>query len=510
MSDRHQTPIKYDGSKPRDGAWRSAGRETLASNHIGPPIAWGIYLLSQVYEFGQFRLDSRSESLSCDGREIHLTAKGYATLLLLVESAGSLVSKDEILAAVWPSGFVEPANLTQTIYVLRKALGDADGRIIETVPSRGYRFTPTVHISPSPNGAAHATAIANKARARIFGVALPLVAAALLLAVFGSRLFPPTHAIAAPNPQALRDYILGRHYWSERTNPSVKLGLHYFQAALSIDPTFARAESGVADSYSAMAYYTPYGTQNHRYYEQSRQAALRAIQLDPNSAEAHASLAFADEFLGKAYRAEVAAEFQRSIALDGKYATAREWYSWCLFNRGDMQGAIAQMVQARNLDPLSPVINYALGNQLYFSRRYPEAADQWHFVITIVPNAEESYYGAGLADEALGQNQRAEREFEHALTIVPGDPDVMSALAHVYANARDSGSALRWLARFASMKPTPAYDIAVVKEGLGQQQQALKWLTVATSEHDANLSVLDMDPRMENIRLWIKQHGGNA
>jgi DNA-binding winged helix-turn-helix (wHTH) protein/tetratricopeptide (TPR) repeat protein len=466
--------------------------------------------LSQVYEFGPFRLDSRSESLSCDGREIHLTAKSYATLLLLVERAGSLVSKDEILSSVWPSGFVEPANLTQTVYVLRKALSDADGRLIETVPSRGYRFTPPVHIGHPSNGATHAPVIANNTRARILGLSLPLVAAAVLLAVFGSRLFPPSHAIAAPNPQALRDYILGRHYWSERTIPNIKLGLHYFQEALAITPTYAPAESGVADSYSALAYYGPYGAQHFQNLEMSRSAALRAIRFDPNSAEAHASLAFADEFLGKTYRAEVAAEFQRSIDLDGRYATAREWYSWYLFNHGKMQDAIAQMVEARNLDPLSPVINEALGSQLYYSRRYAEAADQWHLSITIDPNSENVYYGAGLADEQLGQNQRAEREIEHALTITPGDPDAMSALAHVYANARDTGSALRWLARFANMKPAPAYDIAVVKEGLGQQEQALKWLTVATSQHDANLSELDVDPRMENVRIWIRQHGGNA
>ncbi|HLJ84758.1 MAG TPA: winged helix-turn-helix domain-containing protein, partial [Candidatus Eremiobacteraceae bacterium] len=410
-----------------------------------------------MFEFGPFRLDSRSESLSCDGREIHLTAKGYATLLLLVERAGSLVSKDEILASVWPSGFVEPANLTQTIYVLRKSLGDADGRLIETVPSRGYRFTPPVQSSPSSNGATHASAHSNKARTRIFAVALPLVIAALLFAVFGNRLFPPAHAIAAPNPQALRDYILGRHYWNERTIPNIKLGLHYFNAALAIAPTYAAAESGVADSYSALAYYGPYSAQHMQNLNLSRSAALRAIRFDPNSAEAHASLAFVDEFLGRAYRNEVGAEFQRSIALDARYATAREWYSWYLFNHGKLQDAIAQMVQARSLDPLSPVINEALGTQFYFSRRYTEAADQWHLAMTIDPNSENAYYGAGLADEQLRQDQRAEREFQHALTIAPTDPDAMSALAHVYANARDPRSALRWLARFANMKPTPAY-----------------------------------------------------
>ncbi len=464
-------------------------------------VGWG-NTVSQVYEFGPFRLDSRRESLSRDGREIHLTAKSYATLLLLVEREGSLVSKDEILERVWPNGFVEPANLTQTVYVLRKALGDVDGRLIETVPNRGYRFTPDVRTVPTSNGVARPPQNSSGSRARFLGFAVAL-AAAVFLIVAGTRSIEPTHASGAHNPQAQRDYVLGRHYWSERTIPSIQLGLHYFEAALAIDPTDAQAESGVADSYSALGYYSPSGPQVAQYFDLSRASALRAVKLDPNSAEAHASLGWVDEFFGRTYRADVTKEFQRSIALDPKYATVREWYSWYLFNHGTKQEAIAQMMQARNLDPLSPVINFALGNQLYFAHRYAEAADQWHLAISIDPGSEESYFGAGLADEQLGQDQRAEREFQHALAISPGDPDVMGALAHVFVHARDDGSALRLLAQISGQKPTPAYDIAVVKEALGQQDEAMRWLAVARTVHDVNLSELYMDPRMASIRRVI-------
>jgi len=81
--------------------------------------------MGHVYEFGQFRLHETAGKLTRGDDELHLTAKGFATLLHLVERAGTLVPKDELLDRIWPDGFVEPANLTQTIYVLRKTLDDA-------------------------------------------------------------------------------------------------------------------------------------------------------------------------------------------------------------------------------------------------------------------------------------------------------------------------------------------------------------------------------------------------
>ena len=466
--------------------------------------------MSQLHEFGPFLLNTRSGSLYRDGREIHLTAKCFSTLVLLVERAGSLVSKSELLSSVWPSGYIEPANVTQTIYMLRKSLGDADGRLLATVPGRGYRFTATVRTTEEPSrNAAPKTA----ARRRLGFAALAALAAAALVVnwKYESGVVSPSKAATVVNPVAQRDYILGRHYWSERTVAGIGTGLHYFKAALAIDPTYAQAESGISDSYSALGYYLPKGPETKRYFETARATALHAVQLDPNSAEAHASLAFTDEFMGKSYASEVKTEFERSISLNGKYATAREWYSWYLYKHRDVRGAAAQMLQARNLDPLSPIINFALGYQLYYSHQYGIAAQQWHFVMSIVPHDVQSYYGAGLADEALGDKTRAEREFQRALQFTPNDPDVISALAHLDAETRNFQTAFRLLSRIASVKPAPAYDIALVNVALGQDQQALKWLTVAYAENDANLATLQIDPRMAKVcRLWLRRHEINA
>jgi DNA-binding winged helix-turn-helix (wHTH) protein/Tfp pilus assembly protein PilF len=456
--------------------------------------------VSLLYEFGPFRLDPRRGLLSRGAREIHLTAKGYATLLFLVERAGSLVARDEILASLWPEGFIEPANLTQTIYVLRKSLEDSGGKLIETVTGRGYRFTQSVRCVSNPDPARLSRAA--RAKATVFA-RLPWTLAAGLLACAALALYASAPSrVDAPSvtAQAQRDYILGRHYWSQRTVPSLELGLHYFKAALRSDPQYAQAYSGVADSYSAMGYYSPYGAKQKHFLQLAREAALRAITIDPSAAEAHASLAFADNLTGPSYEPEAAKEFERSIELDASYASAREWYSWFLFGHDRQREALDQMARARDLDPLSPIINFALGNQLYLYRRYKDASAQWHQTIAIEPYSAMSYYGAGLADEQLGEHGLAVREFRRALALSPNDPDVMGALAYSCARAREVATARRLLTRIASMKPVPAYDVALVKEALGLRSQAEQWLAIAKSHHDGHLMSFSLDPRMDDLR----------
>ena len=456
--------------------------------------------MGQTYEFGPFRLDSRSGILSRGNQPLHLTAKGYSTLLLLVERAGTLVSKDELLALVWPEGFVEPANLTQTIYVLRKTLGDAGGQFIETVPGRGYRFAPSVrHIAAQiPARVVSRPPTLAGAVSRVAWTTFLALVAFSTLAIHSSA--PSGATKIAIAPQAQRDYILGRHYWSERSNSSIDLGLRYFNAALRISPTYAQALSGVADSYAIKAYMSPPGVAKQRYLKQAQEAAAKAIALDPDTAEAHASLAFIDEVLGYTHRSEAAREYERSIALDGNYATAREWYSWFLFAQNKPREALGEMAQARNLDPLSPIINYALGAQLYFSRRFKDASDQWHQSIAIEPYSAVGYYGAGLADSELGHRERAVAELRHSLHLAPNDPDTIGELAYIYARARQPDSARHLLARIAKMKPVPAYDLALVHEALGQRSEAMKWLAVAKSYNDDNLLTFRMDPRMDDLR----------
>src|SRR5438128_2010928 len=94
------------------------------------------------YEFGPFRLDPTEHFLMCDGEAVQLAPKAFETLLLLIENSGHVLKKDELMEALWPNSFVEESNLTQSIFLLRKALGDdqREHHYIKTVPRVGYRF----------------------------------------------------------------------------------------------------------------------------------------------------------------------------------------------------------------------------------------------------------------------------------------------------------------------------------------------------------------------------------
>jgi DNA-binding winged helix-turn-helix (wHTH) protein/tetratricopeptide (TPR) repeat protein len=467
--------------------------------------------MGHVYEFGPFRLHATAGKLTRGDDDVHLTAKGYETLLFLVERAGSLVRKEELLDRVWPEGFVEPANLTQMIYVLRRTLDDSDARLIENVPGRGYRFAAPVRdvLEPQPpHGATTSPGLPVPSLPWLLRLALAGVLAFAMSALHSSA--SSAGRPAAFNVEAHRDYVLGRYYWSRRTYPGVVLAVSYFKAALQAAPSYAPAYSGVADSYAIIGYYSPAAsTPRARALQLARGAALRAIALDPDLAEAHASLGFADSLIGTD-DTETARELQRAIALDPGYATAREWYSWYLFYHHDQSGALTQMEQARNLDPLSPIINFALANQLFFTRHYEAASEQWHQAITIDPNTEIGFYGAGLADEQLGDNQLAAQEFREALALSPNDPDTMGALAYVLVRSRQPDIARRLLARITRMRPLPAYDIALVDDALGQRAQALRWLALARAQHDRNFTSYPMDPRMDDLRRAASVSGTAA
>ncbi|MDQ6780396.1 MAG: tetratricopeptide repeat protein [Candidatus Eremiobacteraeota bacterium] len=379
--------------------------------------------------------------------------------------------------------------------------GASNGKsYIDTIAGRGYRFVAPVRAYETDAPAAASIVpirVVRRPRPTAWPFAALAIVAALTLHSSAPSSVTPRVAVS---PQAQRYYILGRHYWSERTSSGLRQGLRYFQSALHINPSFAQAYSGLADSYSAMGYYADGVTQRRHYYDLSEDAARRAIAIDPSSAEAHASLAFVVH-LRRKHVAEAGREFEQSIALNPEYATAREWYSWFLYSHNRPDEALAQMSKARDLDPLSPIINYALGYQLFYQRRFKESAAQWHQTISIAPFSDTSYYGAGLADEQTGQLALALSELRRAYALQPKDPDIMGALAHVYATTRHVQEAQRLLKRIARMTPMPAYNMAVVSAALGKQDAALKWLRIAKAEHDPTLeSFFDMDPRFDRLR----------
>ncbi|MBC5804602.1 MAG: hypothetical protein DLM53_06385 [Candidatus Eremiobacter antarcticus] len=380
--------------------------------------------------------------------------------------------------------------------MLRKVLGPPAGHrtFIETVPSRGYRFVVPVKSSeqPSPPNLRSEVRPAIVRRAGWAGAALALVAMLMLLHSSSSRSFGTSE-----NGSAQKDYLLGRYYWNQRTPPALQTSLRYFQAAVRESPSSALAYSGLADSHTALGIYVETGKRKQREFWIAQTTARHAIELDTGSAEAHASLGYALWLSGRGHAREAAAQFQESIRLNGEYAPARQWYSWMLYSQDKLNEAYRQMATAHDIDPVSPIINYALGYQLYYLRRYKEASAQWHQTMAMSPANVQSYLGAGLADAQLGDKRDALRELRSALRLNPADPDAMGSLAHLYASSKQPKDAQRLLERMGKMRPVPAMYMAVVRETMGQHEEAVKWLAVAKKQPD--FEDLAMDPQMDGL-----------
>ena len=447
-----------------------------------------------VKEFGRYRFDSRAGILHRNGRSIELNPKCAATLTYLVDHAGSVVSKDELLAAVWPEGAVEPNNVPQTVYVLRrtfKIAGD-DDELIATIPGRGYRFVPTVRVPLAATGSPR------KGLAWLRPALATIAAVVTCAAVYAAL---RSEKPAAPNgisEEGRVAYQQGRFYWSRRSTQGLKIALQRFESAIAIDPQFARAYSGLADTYSMMMIEQTSSTEAKRYWSLARDAAERSVALDNACAECHASLAFVNE--DGHHRQRVRDEFETAIRLDPNYATAHEWYGWFLFRWDDKKNALAEMRRAAELDPTSPIINLALGWQLFYDRQFDAALTAFNDASTLDPTSDFSLFGIALVQEQNGRTDDALKAINRAIALNP-DSEYSAERARLLVKAHRQREAQASLARLLSQRPKPFYYLALMYDALEQRKLALQYLKLAKKRHDLAMEFVPYDPRVDDLRV---------
>src|SRR5579862_1551971 len=195
------------------------------------------------------------------------------------------------------------------------------------------------------------------------------------------------------NDEAYRLYLKGRHYWNKWTEEGFYKAIEYFQQAVDTDPSYALAYAGLADSYVLLGWnsYLP----PKEAFPKGKTAANMALQLDPDLAEAHTSLA-ALLWLHDWQWEEAEREFKRSLELSPAYSTANHWYAEYVMTMGRHAEALARMKKGQDLDPLSLIINVAVGWAFYHSRRYDEAIEQLRRTVELDPNYPVTYWILGL------------------------------------------------------------------------------------------------------------------
>ena len=179
----------------------------------------------------------------------------------------------------------------------------------------------------------------------------------------------------AANAEAYEAYLKGRFFWNKRTADGLKKAIDYFNQAIKMDPVYAKAYSGLADSYALMGDWEYGVLAPAEAFPKAKAAATKALELDNTLGEAHTSLAFVLDLFEWDWKA-AEKEYKKAIELSPSYATAHQWYAWHLIVLGRNGEAITEMRKAESLDPLSLIISADMADVLLVARRYDQSIEQ--------------------------------------------------------------------------------------------------------------------------------------
>ncbi len=302
------------------------------------------------------------------------------------------------------------------------------------------------------------------------------------------------------NAEAYRLYLKGRHYWNRWTEEGFYKAIEYFQQAVEKDPSYALAYTGFADSYVLLGWnsYLP----PKEAFPKGKAAAIIALGLDRDLAEAHTSLA-ALLWLHDWQWSEAQAEFKRSLELGPTYATANHWCAEYVMTMGRHVEAMDRMKKGQEFDPLSLIINVAVGWAFYHARRYDEAIEQLRRTVELDPNYPVTYWILGLLLRKTGCYELAITEGEKAVKLSGGSPLMRAALAHTLGTAgrtNEASQMLDDLTKLATQKYVAPYFLAGIHVGMGENDRAIEYLEKCYDEHSHWLIYLHIDPSMDGLR----------
>jgi TolB-like protein/Flp pilus assembly protein TadD len=300
--------------------------------------------------------------------------------------------------------------------------------------------------------------------------------------------------------EAYQLYLKGRFYWNRRTESDVRKGIEYFRQAVEADPKFALAWAGLADSYALLPAYSQTPTGEFR--EKIREATTKALELDPNLAEAHNSRAgFLAYYEWNFVEAEK--EFRRAIELNPNYATAHHWFSLALSSRLRHDEALKESSQALYLEPFSRSINTQHGEVLLNAGQIDKAIEQFGKTLELYPDFAYAHRSLALALAKVGKYQEAINEQSQAIAIGGRLPLYVAELGYinvVAGNRREADKLLAELMERKKKEPVENYNVAVVYAGLGEKDQAFDYLEKAYQERSFRMPYITVYPYFDSLR----------
>jgi TolB-like protein/Tfp pilus assembly protein PilF len=299
------------------------------------------------------------------------------------------------------------------------------------------------------------------------------------------------------NPEAHRLYLLGRYELGKYSEAGWTCSIRYYEQALKLDPNYALAYCGLADTY---AYMGGVVMPSKEAVVKEKEFARKAIELEPQLAEAHLSFAVA---LGGAFdwrNAQV--EFDRAIELNPNLAWAYEIYAWYLGGAGRLDEAIAKDKKAIELDPLNSFFHAALAYYLYHARRYDDAMVQIRRTLELDPAATLAHHLLACCLLWKGDTAGAIAEFQRSKIMVAG-AWYQGLLGYAYAisgNRPKAEEMLRELEEMAKGQYVSSTAFADIHLGLGEKEKALDWLEKSYQDQESACWYLKVDPIYDSVR----------
>jgi TolB-like protein/Tfp pilus assembly protein PilF len=314
------------------------------------------------------------------------------------------------------------------------------------------------------------------------------------------------------SPEAYQLYIKGKYYTSQFTKDGLAKGVDFFNQAIAIDPNYGLAYNGLAYNYiNQDDWYMPPREAGPK----AKQAAEKALAVDPNDADAHLALAIESQWYE--WNWPVAErEFKRAIELDANDAEAYAYYAWFLAPMGRGAEALTEARRGQQAAPLASLGNFIVASVLVFAEQWDAAMKQLSNNIELDPNYWFNHCYLGRTYEAKGKMVEAIAEFQRALALDNENTEIWSGLGHAYGlsgNRKEAEKVLDHLKELSARSYVAPYSIAIIYAGLGDKDQVFSWLDRAYAERsyflavylttDSRLNGLHADPRFAALKQRI-------
>lgn len=434
---------------------------------------------------------------------------------------------DELIAALARVEGLRVASRT-SVFALKgkqldvRAIGTLLGvsEVLEgTVRTSGTHLRVTVHLTSTEDGRQLWSQRYDRMLHDVFAIQDEIantIVDTLRVTSFGSSERPSPRRYTA-NVKAYSLYLRGRFAWNKRTQEGVTEAIGFFEQAIAEDPAYALAYTGLSDAYALGVDYRSVpvdeGLRHANIY------ARKAIALDDQLAEAHASLAWC-LFIYDWKWDDAVREFERAIELDPRYASARQWYAFALAARGELDKALVQGHSAQELDPSSVSARRSLAWLYYYARRYGEARYHLERALAMNPAAEETYRVLGLTLAIAGHATEAERVLRRAVTMHGTGSYTYGTLGFALAKGGRTDEAKHIadeLERLREREYVSPVALTTVYLGLGEHARALDWAERAHDERRGWLNYLAVNPLVDPLRgdprfeaLLTRMQGGGA